>query len=311
MKSKDRVIFVIDPHLSSSTGIRKDDIIETNLNKWAQLFQLAKLHNADIFTTGDLTDQTSLDNELMIKIIDLFKENKETNVFTIWGNHDEYQDNKLLRIKTSMKLLLTSCDNLIEYPSLSKDSEILAVDFVDSEKIDNFLDEIEASGVNTPIQKVMVTHTFFNNSFMGGQKDNLTVEQAERLEKLGVKHLICGHDHEPHPPIEIDGLVVHRFGNLIRKNRKKYNMHRQIEVMLYDLTMNQYMMLDIEHKPFLDVIRTEKLLEAREEVVETEKIRELMENFKGETTEEKFEEFLNKKIEEEKPEVAKLIRQHI
>jgi hypothetical protein len=83
---------------------------------------------------------------------------------------------------------------------------------------------------------------------MGGKNDNITKEQAEKLAELGVQRLICGHDHEPHDIEFVNGMAVHRFGNLIRKNRKSYNSHRQIEVMLYDFETNNYVvMLKLKH----------------------------------------------------------------
>ena len=303
--SKRRLIFVIDPHLSDSAGIRKDDMTETNIDKWEQLFELAKTHNADIFTTGDLTDKTNLKNKLMGKIIDLFNKNKDIKVFTIWGNHDEYQDNRELREESSMSVLLKSCENLIECQSADLNSEVLAIDFVDSYKIEEII------GAYAPLPKVMVTHTFYDNEFMGGKNDNITKEQAEKLAELGVQRLICGHDHEPHDIEFVNGMAVHRFGNLIRKNRKSYNSHRQIEVMLYDFETNNYFMLPIKHKPFIEVIKTEKLLDAKREEVEIEDIKELMIEFEGITTEDKFEDLLNKKLEQETQNVRSIVRKHI
>ena len=193
-------LIVGDPHLMKTSGIRKDDIIETQLNKWKQIFNIAEDNDAVIVVLSDLTDKPDIPYEVINRFTRL-KRDLFPNVVltTAWGNHDEKSDNIELREQTALA-------NLFESKT---------VIHTDTYKMENVIDNLDYSNdiveyvKNKRIikPKILCAHLFYDNAFYGGIKHNITKEMAYDLMEQGVEYIFLGHDHKNYPTkiIEKDG----------------------------------------------------------------------------------------------------------
>lgn len=259
------MIIVGDIHFKESYNIRKDDIVDTLINKLEQIVKIAKekKDNTIIFL-GDLFDSFTISNLALYKIIEFFKKhNKTIDFFTSYGNHDEKNNSKDLREETVLNLLFSL--GVIKYSEEYNNTfnTIWNVDY-----LDNFKEY--TSKLNLP--QILCGHLFYENKKFGGIEHNLTKEDVIELGERGVKHLILGHDHKDYPLEKLEtknGIIyVHRPGALIRKDIKKYNFERDIKV-LYINNKNieefEYIKLNVEQ--FINVISNKKLYELKEEEI--------------------------------------------
>lgn len=296
---KNKGIFVNDPHATDKNGIRKDNPVLVIKDKFTQIFNYAREYNADIFIEGDLTDKNENSNEAMAEIMTLIKENKDINIYFIYGNHDHFQNNQDFIKRTSLNLLNVGCDNLINLATIEH-KYVLGVDFLDTQKL--FVPELEIK------QKIVMAHSYYNQELFEGKGDNISPEQAEILEKKGVKLLLLGHDHEPHPTEQIGELKIFRIGNMYRKARKAYNYDRQVQVQLVDFESLESKLLPIEHDSFIDVLQTTKLIEMNYEEIDDKDISSLSKTMKETKREENFDVFLKKQFENESDKVKEKAR---
>lgn len=291
IKEKENKIFLVDPHASNSNGSRKDDPIEVFINKMSQVMNYAREYNADIYIPGDFTDVIDLKNGVLDKIIDFYKENEDVKTFITYGNHDECRNNKELRKDTALNLLFKLTNNLIQYPSCSTETEVFGIDYLDGLTEEN-IEKIETE------QKVVMAHSFFNNSFYGhDEKENITKERAKKLAEKGVEILFLGHDHEEHKTEILDKLKIFRIGNLYRKHKKAYNVGRPIKILLVkkDLSTKE---LIIKAPPFFEVLSANKVNRIEKEEMEDKELNSLIEEYKEIKEDEDFLEILKEKLKE-------------
>ena len=293
MKEKKNKIFVVDPHISNANGSRKDSPIDVFIDKMGQVMNYAREYNADIYIAGDMTDEPILKNENLDRIIDFYEKNKDINTFVIYGNHDEFNNNKELRNKTSLNLLFKTVPNLMKYPSCDKNTDIFGVDYLDGLTLENI------EKVN---QKIVMAHSFYNNEFYGhNEQENITKEKAEILNGKGVEILFLGHDHEEHSTVTIGNLKIFRIGNLYRKHKKNYNLARKIKVLLVkeDLTHEE---LIIKAPTFVEVLTANKLNKIQVEETDERELIKLVEEYKF-SEEEDFLSIIKEKVKEKKDSV--------
>ncbi len=296
IKEKENKIFIVDPHAANSNGSRKDNPIEVFINKMSQAMDYAREYDADIYIPGDITDVTDLKNEVLDKIIDFYKANEDVRTFVVYGNHDEYRNNKVLRNETALNLLFKSTNNLIQYPSCSEETDVFGVDYLDG------LTEENIAKIKTE-QKVVMAHSYFNNNFYeNDEKENITKEKAMILAEKGVEILFLGHDHEEHKTILLNNLKIFRIGNLYRKHKKAYNVGRLIKILLVkkDLTTKE---LIIKAPPFLEVLSSNKTNKIEKEEMEDKELISLIEEYKEIKEDECFLDILKEKLKEKSDKV--------
>lgn len=262
-------LIVGDPHLMKTSGIRKDDIIETQLNKWKQIFNIAEDNDAVIVVLSDLTDKPDIPYEVINRFTRL-KRDLFPNVVltTAWGNHDEKSDNVELREQTALANLFES-KTVIHTDTYKMENVIGNLDYSN-----DIVEYVKNKRIIKP--KILCAHLFYDNAFYGGIKHNITKEMAYDLMEQGVEYIFLGHDHKNYPPttIEKDGktLTIHRPGAIFRKKRATYEFNRPVNIVLVkqesDETIIKYIPLDV--KPFISVISNEKIFEIIKERKEEE-----------------------------------------
>ena len=202
----------------NKSGIRKDDILETQLNKWRQVFNIADDNDATIVVLSDLTDKPDTPYEVINKFTRLKKEEyPNVRLTTAWGNHDEKHENGDLRVDTALA-------NLIESGVVSH-TNYIDLDLISNlDYSENIVDYVKDRNIIKP--RIFCAHVFYDNEFYGGIRHNITKEMAYDLLDQGVEQIFLGHDHKNYPPVtlEKDGktLTIHRPGAIFRKKRATY-----------------------------------------------------------------------------------------
>lgn len=252
-------LIVGDPHLTNKSGIRKDDIIETQLQKWEQIFRIADDNDAKIVVLSDLTDDSDIPYEVVNKFTRLKKESfNNVSLTTAWGNHDEKNDNKELRVNTALA-------NLMESGAVTHTNYIDLNIICNLDYSENIVEYVKDKDIIKP--KILCAHVFYDNAFYGGIRHNITKEMAYDLLDQGVEYIFLGHDHKNYPPVtlEKDGktLTIHRPGATFRKKRAVYEFSRPINVVLVKQEGEKFIInyFPLEVKPFISVISNEKIFE--------------------------------------------------
>lgn len=253
-------LIVGDAHLTDKSGIRKDNILETHLQKWKQIFQMASDCDATIVVLSDLLDSCDTNYKVINAFIKLRKQYPEVILTTAWGNHDEKNGNVMLREETAL-------GNLFETETVVHTNN-LSVGYNNIQNLD-YSEDILAYVENKEIKKprILCAHLFYDNAFYGGVQHNITPEMAYSLMEQGVEYIFLGHDHKNYQPVTLERngktLTIHRPGAIFRKKRAGYEFNRPINVVLVKeiekkFEINYY---PLEVEPFINVISNEKIFE--------------------------------------------------
>lgn len=244
-------ISILDIHFGKKCNNRLDNIDETIKDKFSQIFlECIERDIKAIFIAGDVFESCSIDRKTLMlayKIFNKFK-NYGIQVFTIYGNHDEYRYNKEFRHLTPLKDLVDlGVINLMSDKKIQIENNgvveysIKGFDYLDTDKLKEYLKE---DVVKTKTRTVAIGHCFYENEFMGG-KENITKEDVE---DSGIDFLILGHDHS-HYNVELcDTTHIIRNGSIIRDSSSKNDMQRTPSVTIFQRINGQYTVFNKELK---------------------------------------------------------------
>ena len=89
-----RLLLISDLHLTSNTPIgRLDNVLETSIRKLKFVLDYAKDNRCTILQPGDFCNK-SRDWKLLVKLMLLFRNYQDVEIFTIHGQHDYYYRTK-------------------------------------------------------------------------------------------------------------------------------------------------------------------------------------------------------------------------
>ncbi|MGL4999559.1 MAG: metallophosphoesterase [Cetobacterium sp.] len=246
-----RVIMVGDFHIQGKAPIsRIDDWKATVEDKINQIRALSRDNKADILIAGDVFSKIQTDNEFIVWALRLFKKLGEFGkVYTVIGNHDIHRSQYQLEDKTPLKILEEAgLVNILRNGNPIKMGSITIKGF-------GYYDDLSpAEGDNN----LLILHKFFNQSRY--KEHNL---QSARVDELGYKFVLAGHDHAYYPIHQTNnGALVFRPGSLIRGTSHDYNFDRKIYVVMFDTETLDYLEVPLRIKPMNEVV-SESVLTGR------------------------------------------------
>lgn len=234
---------ILDIHFGKKCNNRLDDIEKTLKNKFEQiLLKCIEEEIKVIIIAGDIFENCSIDRKTFMLAYEIFKQFKDHNIqiFTIYGNHDEYRYNKTFRELTPLndlvkleviqtmdsKCIITENNGVQEYG-------ITGFDYLDTNKLKFFL---KVLAKDKERKTVVVGHCFYENDFMGGEF-NLTKEE---INNCNLDYLILGHDHSRYNKELCNKTNIFRNGSLIRDSSSKNDTERIPSVLIFKKKNNSY-----------------------------------------------------------------------
>lgn len=219
-------LFLLDIHFGKKCNFRIDDIDETIKYKMDYVLRYALEHNIkNIFIAGDIYENSSINRKSFmnsIKIFNRFKENG-INVYSIFGNHDEYRYNLEYRDYTPLSDLisLNLVKHLNEFIDEKENVYIKGFDYISKDLI-SYIGS-KKNNKNKKYTEIVVAHSFYNNELMGGKEHNIT---DEILEHNSIDYIVLGHDHTKYKDVKVNNTTILRCGSLVRDNTTKNSLER-------------------------------------------------------------------------------------
>ena len=223
----ERIAVVLDLHFGKKCNIRLDD---TDTVITEKLMQLLDKNITKIIFAGDIFENCSITRKTFmstVKLFSLFKE-KGIELYTIYGNHDEYRYNKSFRKETPLNDLVDlKLITLLSNNILSTDNyDIYGFDYLDIDELKNFI-----STVHEKDKKIIcIGHTFYNNELMGGN-NNLT---EDLIKEGNIDYLVLGHDHSEYKEVKNNNTIIYRIGSVLRDSSSKNNLERVPGYLLFE-----------------------------------------------------------------------------
>lgn len=219
--------FILDLHFGKKCNIRLDDTDTTIYEKLEKVFDDCVRDGTNIVVlAGDIFDNCSISRKTFMTAIKIFNQFKtcDIDVYTIFGNHDEYRYNKTFRSETPLNDLMKL--------GLIKDLQDIELIFGDKvqykitgfEYLDDGINDFIKNNKDTTFKNICIGHTFYDNEFMGGKKNI----NKELLENSNIDYLILGHDHSWYDPITVGKTTVYRFGSLVRGTSSVNDLNRKV-----------------------------------------------------------------------------------
>lgn len=285
----DKFIFLLDIHFGKKCTIRLDDIDLVLEDKFEQILNYCLINDVKkIFIAGDVFDGVNVSMQTLIKATNIFKNFKDNGVevYSIWGNHDEYRGNPDFRSKTPF-YLLKQMDLIKPFQEIELDDYIIyGYDYYDIALYDML--ENNKEYIKTKDKKIIVlAHSFYDNEFMGG-KYNVKKEWLEKGSLID--YIILGHDHSEYDDVTIGNTKILRFGSLTRVTSSVGDINRIPKFVVFD--NEGYKKINIKCNELKEVLSSEvinkKNIEVRYETIieEINKISKEKENEKTSILEE-------------------------
>lgn len=206
-----KIAIIGDVHINKFLGSRTDDYLEVCLNKLEQVLQ----SNDFVFCLGDMFHATTTDLESLSKVYTLFKSYcSTTEVVTIIGNHDCFNMNENSLHRTSLGFL-----ELLGVVRVLRPNDYFEVGGGLCFKALplNFKD----------IQPDNDSCFFLGHHYYGlNCADSLSEDMIKEYfpNSLG---FAFGHEHQPFPIVECNGVNIYRPGSLLRNAATDYNKKRK------------------------------------------------------------------------------------
>ena len=242
-----KVIFVVDPHASSSgTSVRVDNYADTCLTKLSWVFDYAyKNHIDTVITPGDVLHNSDNSDEFMNRLIEVFHKAQENgiSIYSTVGNHDIRQTNTQSFWYRQFGFLVRSkCFDLLETAIIANQKFVglSAYKQLTQEQVDFQ-------------PTVLVCHHFIGPF----GDDPLHIKIPEIKQTLpNIKYILAGHDHSFYGTKTIEGVKIIRPGSLMRVTSvKESNRIPNIAVIDFDTDSVEYVPVSIA-KPFSEVFTT-------------------------------------------------------
>lgn len=222
---------------------RIDDYAKTFFSKLEFILDTANKNDACILQPGDFFNQPNPSYDFFSKIVDMIKRYPDTDIFSIYGQHDLRYRNKE---NTAMKALSRACDNFFiveNHMVYRKKYHLYGASYGE-----------EIPKVNYDDNNILLIHKMIikDEKIWAGQTDY--VKSSELLKKNGFRFIISGDNHK----FFIDSVrKQHLFncGSVMRSNVTQV-YHRPT---IFLIEGNDYQEIQIPIKPAKEVFRLEEI----------------------------------------------------
>ncbi len=228
-----KLILLSDFHLMSKTPVsRTDDAFITSFNKFNYIIDYANKNNAHIIQAGDLTHASRDYNTLHQLINSLSMLDDGLNLYTIWGQHNQYyrtksNDATTLGILHSIKLLnILNKENTIIY-----DTYVPAVNVYGCSWGEDVPPPEEADTFN-----ILAIHESIGTERLFPEDDPIDAEIFLR-EAREYNIILCGDIHRQFH-IELDGRHILNTGCAFRYSGGEYELNHKPGFFLIDYDTN-------------------------------------------------------------------------
>lgn len=221
MANVGKIWFVVDPHLYHITpSSRRDDYGQTCLSKLRHVVGQVGLRDILVFS-GDVFHQPHVADWFVIEVERILLPLKG-RVFTIYGNHDFPQSNKLKKDDCALTLLTVS--GIIEHLEEPRDFGPVRLYGFDYDQ--------SYSHPDPGVFAVWVVHKFVDTAQGLSETEVLT---AEEIAEYKPRVILAGHDHQVYPEAKIGGSLVIRPGSMTRGTKHNYNRVRDVYMACIDV----------------------------------------------------------------------------
>ena len=185
-----------DFHIASSfeySSFPRDLAFERRNDIWRSvesLIEKAKTENIDfLLLSGDLYNEEYITLSELKRLVDLFTQIDDINIFIIFGNHDPYRANSKWRLLNIPKnIYLFKNDHLEKYEF--EEYSVYGISFIDDIlNKDNIFKNIE---INRDKKNILLLHTDIVNPNFRYQPVELNL-----LKSIGFDYIALGHIHKP------------------------------------------------------------------------------------------------------------------
>jgi DNA repair exonuclease SbcCD nuclease subunit len=234
------------------------------LNKLRQLRDLVKLHQVtEVIFTGDFFNIRDQSWDYWNQVANILRQ-IEANVFSIVGNHDIPYERLDLLNKTPLAGLFQSCLTQLQREK-----------FNDWEIVGQSIGELPSHKFQKSTQKksIFVLHAFYQKQF----EDEHFIT-PEEINSLGYKYLVLGHDHVSYPPMQVPGgdTILIRPGSLMRGTSHYYQLQKEVNVYILDLTTERLERVKIKTQPASEVFSRQAMDKNIQEKLSMKKASELV-----------------------------------
>ncbi len=229
----------IDPHITDRHRCRKDNFLETVINK----LDYIAANNDYVIICGDLFHTHSNNNFIFYNVYKLFNKYKG-KFYAIPGNHDLLHNNIEVLEKTTIgSLALTKVLNL-EFDKF----QIAGVNF----QVSHVMKDLDKIPIDTENKSVLIGHNYLEMEL--APKESLT---RDEIRNLNYKLVFLGHDHAPYEEEFVGNSILIRMGSLTRIDTQKYNKDRKIYYYQLDSETMEYEKKEVPFQPTSEIYNPE------------------------------------------------------
>ena len=225
-----KIGIVVDPHITDRHRCRRDNFLETALNK----LDFIASRNDYVIICGDLFHTNTNSHLIFNKVYKLFMKHKG-KFFAIPGNHDLLHNNIGMLEKTTIGSLALTGALHLEFDKFKIDE----VEF----QVSHVIKDLSKIPIDETNSKVLIGHNYLEP--VGTEKEWFTKEE---IRKLNYKLVFLGHDHQPHEEEYIGNSTLIRMGSLTRIDTQPYNKGRGIFYYQLNTEDLSYIKEEVPHK---------------------------------------------------------------
>ena len=234
-----KVGILIDPHITDRHRCRKDNFLETAIEK---LDYIAK-NNDYVIICGDLFHTNNNSNYIFYTMYKFFTK-YSGKFYCIAGNHDLLHNNINMLEKTTIGSLALTGAIKLYFDKFN----IGNAEFV----VSNVIKDMSKLSVDNSNAKVLIGHNYLEME--GCPKESLT---RDDIRALKYKLVFLGHEHKPYEEEFIGESTLIRMGSLTRIDTQPYNKERKIYYYQLDTDTLDYERMEVPSKPASEVFTEE------------------------------------------------------
>lgn len=234
-----KIGIIIDPHITDRHRCRKDNFLETVIEK----IDYVASQNDFVIIDGDLFHTNSNSNYIFYLIYKLFMKHKG-KFYAIPGNHDLIHNNLSSLARTTIgSLALTGALNL-----KFSEFELCGVTFA----VSHVMKDLSKVPVDKSNSHILLGHNYLEME--GAEKESLT---RDEIRALNYKLVFLGHEHKPYEEEQIGNSTLIRMGSLTRIDTQVYNKERDIYFYQVDSNTLEFERIKVPSKPASEVFTEE------------------------------------------------------
>ncbi len=259
-----KILILSDCHLrDTNPRNRQDNYYQTGLDKLDWCFNLAKINKCNfVLQAGDLTDNPRSSYRLIAAILGLLHKH-DIKVYGVTGQHDRrHHTNDLSNVPiTVLQTNFNKFELLNKEPICTNNLNIYGSSF--GEEIPKILDQDKFN--------ILVTHRMVigEDKLWEGQESYVTARTLLAKNKF---NLIVSGDNHQFFTSEYQGRHLLNLGSLLRSTSAQID-HKP-KVAIFDTDKNNYELFDVPIQPASAVFNLDEIKNKKEEVLETDKIKE-------------------------------------